>query len=136
MDEFVASSLMGTGQFCTNPSLVLLVAGEATEQFVAGVRARFEAAPPAPLLSSARPRSLGESVGTLQAAGASLVTGGSAGRRRGYRFGNTLLRASGDAFLDAPGKLQTEAFGNAALFVVARDAGPAGRARRARSRAT
>ena len=122
VDEFVASSLMGTGQFCTNPSLVLLVAGEATEQFVAGVRARFDAAPPTPLLSSGVLRSLGESVATLQAAGASLVTGG-APAAPGYRFCNTLLRVSGDAFLAAPGKLQTEAFGNAALFVVARDAG-------------
>ena len=122
VDEFVASSLMGTGQFCTNPSLVLLVAGEATEQFIAGVRARFDAAPPTPLLSSGVLRSLGESVSTLQAAGASLVTGG-APATPGYRFCNTLLRVSGDAFLAAPGKLQTEAFGNAALFVVARDAG-------------
>jgi len=122
VDEFVGSSLMGTGQFCMNPSLVLLVAGEATEQFVAGVRARFDAAAPTPLLSSGVLRSLGESVSTLQTAGASLVTGG-APATPGYRFCNTLLRASGDAFLAAPEKLQTEAFGNAALFVVARDAG-------------
>ena len=122
VDEFVASSLMGTGQFCTNPSLVLLVAGEATEPFIAGVRARFDAASPAPLLSSGVLRSLGESVSTLQAAGATLVTGG-APTTPGYRFCNTLLRVSGDAFLAAPEKLQTEAFGNAALFVVARDTG-------------
>jgi 2,5-dioxopentanoate dehydrogenase len=121
VDEFVASSLMGTGQFCTNPSLVLLVAGEATEGWIAGVRARFDAAPPTPLLSSGVLRSLGESVSTLQAAGATLVTGG-APATPGYRFRNTLLRASGDAFLAAPGKLQTEAFGNAALVVVTRDA--------------
>jgi len=120
MDEFVASSLMGTGQFCTNPSLVLLVAGEATEQFIAGVRARFDAAPPAPLLSSGVLRSLGDSVCTLQGAGASLVTGG-ATATPGYRYCNTLLRASWEAFRKAPEKLQTEAFGNAALFVVARD---------------
>jgi NADP-dependent aldehyde dehydrogenase len=122
VDEFVASSLMGTGQFCTNPSLVLLVAGDATEQFIAGVRARFDDTPPTPLLSSGVLRSLGESVSTLRAAGASLVTGG-APATPGYRFGNTLLRVSGDAFLAAPERLQTEAFGNAALFVVARDAG-------------
>jgi len=122
MDEFVGSSLMGTGQFCTNPSLVLLVAGEATEQLIAGVRARFDAAPPTPLLSAGVLRSLGESVSTLLSAGASLVTGG-APATPGYRFGNTLLRVSGEAFLAAPEKLQTEAFGNAALFVVARDAG-------------
>jgi alpha-ketoglutaric semialdehyde dehydrogenase len=121
VDEFVASSLMGTGQFCTNPSLVLLVASEATEQFIAGVRSRFDAAPPTPLLSSGVLNSLGESVSTLQSAGASLVTGGTPSGP-GFRFCNTLLRVSGEVFLEAPGKLQTEAFGNAALFVVARDA--------------
>ena len=122
VDEFVGSSLMGSGQFCTNPSLVLLVDGEATEQFIAGVKERFDAAAPAPLLSSGVLRSLGESVSTLRTAGASLVTGG-APATPGHRFCNTLLRVSGDAFLAAPEKLQTEAFGNAALFVVARDAG-------------
>jgi alpha-ketoglutaric semialdehyde dehydrogenase len=120
VDEFVASSLMGTGQFCTNPSLVLLVAGETTEAFVAAVRARFESAQPTPLLSSGVARTLAESVSTLQSAGASLVTGGTPATP-GYRFCNTLLRAAGDAFLKAPDKLQTEAFGNAALFVVAKD---------------
>jgi NADP-dependent aldehyde dehydrogenase len=123
VDEFVGSSLMGTGQFCTNPSLVLLLAGEATDAFVAAVKARFETAAPTPLLSSAVARALRASVDTLQAAGAHLVTGGSAVATAGYRFGNTLLRVSGDEFLAAPEKLQTEAFGNAALFVVARDGG-------------
>jgi NADP-dependent aldehyde dehydrogenase len=121
VDEFVTSSLMGTGQFCTNPSLVLLVAGEATEAFVAAVRARFDAAQPAPLLSSGVARSLAESVATLQSAGASLVTGGSKATP-GYRYCNTLLRAGGDAFLKQAERLQTEAFGNAALIVVAKDA--------------
>ena len=37
-------------------------------------------------------------------------------------FGLENMKA-GEAFLAAPAKLQTEAFGNAALFVVARDAG-------------
>jgi NADP-dependent aldehyde dehydrogenase len=121
VDEFVTSSLMGTGQFCTNPSLVLLVAGEASEQFVTGVKARFDAAAPTPLLSSSVARSLAASVETLQAAGARVVTGGAAVAEPGYRFCNTLLRASGEEFLAAPERLQTEAFGNAALFVVARD---------------
>ncbi len=41
------------------------------------------------------------------------------------RFANTLLRVSGERFLAAPEKLQTEAFGNATLVVVARDAAQA-----------
>ena len=32
--ELVGSCLMGTGQFCTSPSLVVLFAGDATERFV------------------------------------------------------------------------------------------------------
>ena len=44
---------MGTGQFCTNPGLVLLLAGEATERFVAGVTARFDAARPSARCSRA-----------------------------------------------------------------------------------
>lgn len=120
-EEFAASSLLGTGQFCTNPSLVLLVAGATTEQFIASVKARFEAAPTTPLLSSAVARALDASVKTLHSAGAHVVTGGHAVAAPGYRFCNTLLRVSGDAFLAAPEELQTEAFGNAALFVVVRD---------------
>ncbi len=89
--------------------------------FVAAVKARFDAAAPTPLLSSAVARALRASVDTLQAAGARLVTGGSAVATAGYRFCNTLMRVSGDEFLAAPERLQTEAFGNAALFVVARD---------------
>lgn len=40
----------------------------------------------------------------------------------GYRFANTILRVSGEKFLSATEKLQTEAFGNASLAVVVRDA--------------
>lgn len=121
VDEFVTSSLMGTGQFCTSPSLVLLVASDATDRFLDGVKARFEAASPAPLLSSSVARSLASSVATLQDAGARLVTGGDAVAEPGYRFKNTMLIASGEQFLASPERLQTEAFGNAALFVVAKD---------------
>ncbi|MEO5961125.1 MAG: aldehyde dehydrogenase (NADP(+)) [Opitutaceae bacterium] len=121
VDEFVGSSLMGSGQFCTNPSLVLFIAGEATEQFIAGVKAKFETAPVAPLLSAAVARSLEAGVKTLQSAGAHLVVGGGPAKAAGHRFCHTLLRVSGEEFLAQPEKLQTEAFGNAALFVVVRD---------------
>ncbi|HYP16007.1 MAG TPA: aldehyde dehydrogenase family protein [Opitutus sp.] len=121
VDEFVSSSLLGTGQFCTNPSLVLLMAGAATETFIDSVKARFEAAPATPLLSSSVARALAASVDALCGAGAQVVTGGRRVEAPGQRFQNTLLRVSGDRFLAAPEALQTEAFGNAALFVVVKD---------------
>jgi NADP-dependent aldehyde dehydrogenase len=120
-EEYAASALLGAGQFCTNPGLVLLLAGESTEQFLAAVRQRFEAATPAPLLSSAVCRALGTSVQILREAGAEVVTGGSAVSGPGHRFAPTLLRVQAEQFLAEPEKLQTEAFGTAALAVVARD---------------
>jgi NADP-dependent aldehyde dehydrogenase len=124
-DEFSGSCLLAAGQFCTCPSLVLLFAGGATEQFIAAARQKFDTTPPAPLLSAGVLRSLEESVRTLRAAGAELVTGGSPMPGPGHRFANTLLRVTGEQFLAEREKLQTEAFGNAALFVVMRDPGEA-----------
>jgi NADP-dependent aldehyde dehydrogenase len=47
--------------------------------------------------------------------------GGSAVSSTGYSFANTLLTVSGSQFLADPRTLQTEAFGNASLAVVADD---------------
>src|SRR5215207_1504655 len=120
--ELVGSCLMGTGQFCTSPSLVVTFAGDETERFLDAVRQRLEATPPTPLLSRAVARSLGASVAELKRAGAQVVTGGAAIEGPGYRHANTLLRVSGEQFLAEPHALQTEAFGNVSLAVVARDA--------------
>ena len=120
--ELVGSCLMGTGQFCTSPSLVMLFAGEPTERFISAARERLDATPPTPLLSKSVARALGTSVGQLRSAGATLVAGGSAIEGPGYRHANTLLRVEGERFLRSPHELQTEAFGNVSLAVVVRDA--------------
>ncbi|HEV7993572.1 MAG TPA: aldehyde dehydrogenase (NADP(+)) [Gemmatimonadaceae bacterium] len=119
--ELVGSCLMGTGQFCTSPSLVVLLSGERTERFVDAARERLDATPPTPLLSSAVARALTASVKQLRAAGARVVTGGDAIDGPGFRHANTLLRVDGDEFLREPHALQTEAFGNVSLVVVVRD---------------
>lgn len=126
IDEFVTSALLGCGQFCTNPGITILLAGDQTEQFLATVKTRFEAAPVVPLLSSAVAKSLNAGVQTLREAGAQVLTGGRPADGPGYRFANTLLRVEGDGFLRNPEKLQTEAFGNASLIVVARDVAQVG----------
>jgi NADP-dependent aldehyde dehydrogenase len=118
-EEFTTSCLMGAGQFCTNPGLVLLLAGSETEQFISSVAGRFQAAPVGTLLSSRVAKSLGESVSQLLAAGAQLVAGGSSGGGKGHSFGNTLLRVSAKQFLQNAAELQGEAFGNESLYVVA-----------------
>ena len=50
-----------------------------------------------------------------------MLTGGRPVEGPRYAFANTLLRATGDAFLAAPHALQTEAFGTVNLVVLARD---------------
>ena len=118
--EFTSSCLMGAGQFCTNPGLVLLLAAPETEAFVADVVAGFSATPAGVLLSANVARSLVDGVRALLAAGAEKQVGGAPLPGPGYRFENTLLRVSGQRFLANSLNLQEEAFGNVSLFVVAR----------------
>lgn len=124
-EEFTGSCLMGTGQFCTNPGLVLLLAGAETETFAASVAERFSKSVVGTLLSSRVAISLERSLQALQAAGAEIVAGGTAGGGAGCSFANTLLRVTAAKFLERPAALQTEAFGNASLLVTADDAAQA-----------
>ena len=121
-EEFTASCLMGCGQFCTSPGLVLLLAGAAAEKFIAATAGRFQAAPVGTLLSASVARSLDESVRRLVEAGAELLAGGTAGGGRGHSFSNTLLRVGGRRFVEHAEALQTEAFGNASLLVIVENA--------------
>ena len=116
-DEFAGSCLMGTGQFCTNPGMVVVSANEAGQQFSKAVAERFAAATPGTMLSEGVQRSFGDSVRILQDAGAQLLAGGESGGGTGFSFANTLLSITGDQFLEAPETFQTEVFGNGSLLV-------------------
>lgn len=119
--EFASSCLLGGGQFCTNPGLVVVFAGDRTDQFIDEVKTAFAAAPMPALLSASVATGLASSVQVLRGAGAELLTAESPAAAP-CRYPNTLLRVSGERFLAEPEKLQTEAFGSTALFVVVRDA--------------
>lgn len=122
-EEFVTSCLMGCGQFCTNPGLVLLVDGPDCDAWLRAVVNRFGSAAPGTLLSAKVAGSLSESVHRLVDAGAEVLGGGRPeADAAGYRYANTLLRTSGQQFLQRSDALQSEAFGNASLAVVCRDA--------------
>jgi NADP-dependent aldehyde dehydrogenase len=110
---------MGTGQFCTNPGMVVLLEGEATERFITEIVRRFNEAPAGTLLSDSVRKSLHESHRILTAAGAQVLCGTGPGTGAGCCVANTLLRISGAAFLEDPETMQTEAFGNSSLIVVA-----------------
>ena len=120
-DEFLTSCLMGTGQFCTNPGIVVLLKDSGVSEFVACIKSKFTDAPVGTLLSEGVQSSLSQSFTELQAAGADLVVGGQRGGGKGFCCNNTLHRVSGRQFLEAPDQLQQEAFGNSSLLVIVDD---------------
>jgi NADP-dependent aldehyde dehydrogenase len=119
--EFGTSCLSGTGQFCTNPGLVIVLENARSEALLKQVSQHFQTTPSGVLLGEGSPGQLGEAVTTLQQNGAELVVGGKVAEAKGYSFENTLLRVKGAQFLSSPAALQTEAFGNVSLFVFAKD---------------
>lgn len=120
--EFTTSCLMGTGQFCTNPGLVLVLKDAATESFIRAVAAKFEAAPVGTMLGEGVLRNFTSGIQSLVQAGAEVLAGGQPGGGNGFSHRNTLLQVSGEKFLEQPHALQAEAFGNSSLFVVANNA--------------
>ena len=78
--EFMTSVLMGAGQFCTNPGLVLLLKDSASDAFIDTVKEKFAGSTPGTLLSPGVAEGLASSVQLLCQYGAELLTGG--GRTR------------------------------------------------------
>jgi NADP-dependent aldehyde dehydrogenase len=110
---------MGGGQFCTNPGVVILLESPETGVFTETVKATFERANQAVLLSAGVVDSLKSNISMLRDAGAETLTEPVPTATACHA--NTLLTVSGDRFLTSPEALQTEAFGPAALLVVVRD---------------
>lgn len=119
--EFFASCVMGSGQFCTNPGVVVVPAQDDGDAFVAAATTHFAAATPRPLFSRGVQESLSRAVAVLLAAGAELLAGGNIGDGQGYRHQPTLLRVDANVFIAHADALQTEAFGPVGLLVRAAD---------------
>src|SRR5690606_2723079 len=85
--------------------------------FIEELRRLAAAAKPGVLLSPQAPRDIAATVGRLQAAGAERLAGGAIADGPGFAFQPTLLRVSGEDFLEDPEALQSEAFGHVHLVV-------------------
>ena len=118
-EEFTISCLMGAGQFCTNPGLVILPAGPEGDAFVENVADRFATSQAGTMLSAGVKASFLDGIRTLEDAGAELVRGGEAMDEPGYRVSNALLQATARQFLENPRAFQTECFGNGSLMILA-----------------
>lgn len=120
-DEFTGSCLMGAGQFCTNPGLVILIDNDDAQRWTNDIANRFKEAPSGTLLSKSVRQSLEANLKTLVEAGAQVKTGHQPVDGSRFTYANTLLTISGEQFISHPDTFQTEAFGNCSLFVLAKD---------------
>ncbi len=115
--EYAGSCLLGSGQFCTNPGLVIVPEGDAGDAFVAAAAERFSSAAPAVVFSEGVLAGLDHGVAALRTAGARVIAGTAQRVTPGFRFVPTLLQVDAASFLRAPQALQTEAFGPVGLLV-------------------
>ena len=118
IEEYVASGLMGAGQFCTNPGLLIMLKSQEADRFVSGVTDKYKSSPAGTLLSKSVESSLVKSISILCGAGADLLAGGNKVEGGRCAVANTALRVTGEKFLSDAHSFQTEAFGNAVLIVV------------------
>ncbi len=116
-EEYFGSCTLGSGQFCTNPGLVIVPEGPDGDAFVSTAAQGFAAATPALMFSEAVVRGLEESIATLREAGAEVLAGSAERHGLGFRFAPTLLGIGATGFLSAAKALQTEAFGPVGLIV-------------------
>lgn len=119
--DYFASCTMGSGQFCTNPGIVLVPAGADGDAFVACAAEKFDAAASMVLFSLGVQRHLADGVQALRAAGARVAAGKAQADGPGARYAPTLLEVGGAAFLANAQALQQEAFGPVSLLVRYRD---------------
>ncbi|QDT16859.1 aldehyde dehydrogenase family protein [Alienimonas californiensis] len=122
VEELAGSALLGGGQFCTQPGIVVLPGGQAAATFPAALQARFDDAPTPPLLSENVVKGLQAGVKTLTDAGAERLPAKGPEAQPGFRFPNTVLTATAEQFLADPDLFQTECFGPVSLLVTGTNA--------------
>jgi len=118
--EFAASLVLGVGQFCTNPGLVLAIEGEGLDAFCAGATAALGNTQPATMLSAGIAASFRSGVDALH--GHDAVTTLLRLEHEEHQGHAALFRVSSSDFL-ARRELHEEIFGPASLLVVCKDAG-------------
>lgn len=116
---FVGSLTMGAGQFCTNPGLVLAIAGEGLDAFIAAATSGVQAAAAQTMLTTGICHAYADGVTALENnAGVETLAKGQPGQ--GTQGGAALFRTTAAAFL-ADKAMGHEVFGAASIIVVCRD---------------
>lgn len=115
------SATAGTGQFCTNPGLVLMLDDEQTQRFVGEYVEKMNNAPPGVLLNEKIESGLAQAVQeTLSHPAVECLVGGKVIGGQTFSFEATVMQTTSEAFRQNE-QLQKEHFGPATLFVLCPD---------------
>ncbi|MYX17653.1 aldehyde dehydrogenase family protein [Streptomyces sp. SID8374] len=119
-EGFTGSLTLGAGQFCTNPGLVIAVAGEDLDRFLASASAAIGRGAAQTMLTAGIHRAYEEAAERLRdEAGVQEIATGLPGEGENTAVAR-LFTVTAQDFLENPG-LQEEAFGAASTVVVCRD---------------
>ena len=120
-EGFIASLTLGSGQFCTNPGIVLAIEGTGYDEFLSKAGAALSATKASTMLTASICKSYAESVAALDAHNdVRRVATGAIGDSANGGVG-ALYEVSGSSFL-IDRALRQEVFGAAAIVVKCRDA--------------
>ena len=121
-DGLAASVMLGSGQFCTNPGLILLEDSQASRAFMQAVTDKMSAAPAGVLLNAAIQSGLEFTVSQTKAnPDINVLAGGEPMADSDfYCYHNTVMQTSAAAFR-VDDRLQAEHFGPVTLFVLCQD---------------
>jgi alpha-ketoglutaric semialdehyde dehydrogenase len=111
---FVASLTMGSGQFCTNPGLVIAVDGPGLDAFLGAAREAVAQAPATPMLTPGIAENYATGVNTLSGEADLIVRGEAGDSQTSCRA--ALFGTDATSFL-ASERLQAEVFGASSLIV-------------------
>ncbi len=121
-EGLVNSVTLGTGQFCTNPGLILMENTDATQAFIESVTAQMTDKPEGVLLNGAIESGLEKAVNATKTKNSiSILTGGEAVDDSDFFcYRNTVMETTA-AEVRADEELQIEHFGPVTLFVLCED---------------
>ncbi|MCA1187908.1 MULTISPECIES: aldehyde dehydrogenase (NADP(+)) [unclassified Saccharopolyspora] len=119
--EFVGSLTMGSGQFCTNPGLVIAVDGPELTTFLDSAAEAVGAATPTPMLTPGIARAYESGVQALADKGEVTVLARGRESDAPHSCRAALLATDAESFLAGDG-LDDEVFGSSSLVIRCRDA--------------
>ena len=111
---FVGSLTMGSGQFCTNPGLVIAVDGPGLDTFLAAARDALTESPAMPMLTPGIAESYANGVSKLSGEADLVVRGESSDSETACRA--ALFATDAESFVNSA-TLQAEVFGSSSLIV-------------------